>query len=220
MFYFSNIKLRTCTHWLLESVTRMSPLYVTPIPWGFMNSPWPRPLPPTTWRRSVSPPAQELQEWELSGLRPGVDLLLLTATTAPLLVLERGSDEDWDLQNMSGNCHSKSEVPQASLCWSVGKTSYDEGTISNVSLVNPHPHLVPSFLGKGVEDVVLPTGHRDDLLLYEPGQGLRLEVEERLDVTGDLGQAGPWCQHSLAVPGSDGHQSLLEDCRLPTALAI
>ena len=75
----------------------MSPLYVSVTPWGFMNSPRARPFPPITWTRSsLSVPAQEeVQECELRGLLPGVDLLLLTGTTTPLLlVLERGSEDD------------------------------------------------------------------------------------------------------------------------------
>ena len=75
----------------------MSPLYVSVTPWGFMNSPLARPFPPITWTRSsLSVPVQlELQEWELRGLLPGVDLRLLTATATPLLlVLDRGREDD------------------------------------------------------------------------------------------------------------------------------
>ena len=73
----------------------MSPLYVSVTPWGFMNSPRALPFPPITWTRSSqSVPAQEeLQECELRGLLPGVDLLLRTATPL-LLVLDRGSEDD------------------------------------------------------------------------------------------------------------------------------
>ena len=84
----------TCTHWLLESQTSISPAIVTATPCGFVNSPLPRPLEPMAIIRSSSMAflldPREFQEFALIGLDPGVDLLLL------ILLLGLGSDAEYD----------------------------------------------------------------------------------------------------------------------------
>ena len=94
----------TCTHWLLESQTSISPLFVTATPWGFVNSPLPRPLDPTARIRSSSIAflldPREFQEFALIGRDPGVDLLLL------ILLPGLGSDAEYDrtLRLVSSSC--------------------------------------------------------------------------------------------------------------------
>ena len=84
----------TCTHWLFESQTSISPELVTATPCGFVNSPLPRPLEPIVIIRSSSMAflldPREFREFALIGLDPGVDLLLL------ILVLGLGSDAEYD----------------------------------------------------------------------------------------------------------------------------
>ena len=52
------------------------------------------------------------------------------------------------------------------------------------------------------------------------GQGMGLYVEEWLDVTGDLLQAGPGRHLTVTVPGGEGQQTLLQNCRLPATLSV
>ena len=112
------------------------------------------------------------------------------------------------------------QIPQTPFRGGLGETGDYEGTVLHVHLVDPDPDLVAALPGQGVDDVELPAGEPDDLELYEPGQGLGLDVEEGLDVTGDLGQTRPGRHLAPPVPSGESEEALLENHSLPAPLSF
>ena len=196
------------------------------LPGGSWTPPWPGPSlrSPGPGRHSPRPPSWSSRSgsWEVSCLvltsgssQPPPRRYCSSWTAAGKMI------EIWRIILISSEIVLWShQIPQTPFRGGLGETGDYEGTVLHVHLVDPDPDLVAALPGQGVDDVELPAGEPDDLELYEPGQGLGLDVEEGLDVTGDLGQTRPGRHLAPPVPSGESEEALLEHHSLPAPLSF